>query len=114
MGNNKLSNECKLCGRRYYEQHGDILGNLKETPLRTLLSGGKYLDEVCTTLGVLRDKNEKCGKCRYFELCNGGCRAVALAITGNKLGIDPSKCLFWENGYVEKISAALPGYSTNI
>ena len=98
----------------YYEQHGDILGNLKETPLRTLLSGGKYLDEVCTTLGVLRDKNEKCGKCRYFELCNGGCRAVALAITGNKLGIDPSKCLFWENGYVEKISAALPGYSTNI
>lgn len=98
----------------YYEQHGDFLGNLKRTPLCDMLSGGKYLDEVCTTIGTLRDKNEKCGKCAHFEQCNGGCRAIALALTGDKLGIDPSKCLFWEKGYAEKIAAALPCYSTNI
>ena len=79
-----------------------------------LLSGGPYLDEVCTTLGTLREKNEKCGKCPHFERCNGGCRAIALALTGDKLGIDPSKCFFWENGYAEKIAAALPDYETNI
>lgn len=65
----------------YYEQHGDILGNAKREPLSQLLSGGPYLDEVCTTLGTLREKNTKCASCAYFELCNGGCRAVALALT---------------------------------
>lgn len=96
----------------YYEQHKDFLGNVKETPLRELLSGGKYLDEVCTTLGTLREKNGKCGNCVHFEHCNGGCRAVALALTGDKLGIDPSKCLFFENGYDKKIAECLSDYST--
>lgn len=96
----------------YYEQHGDILGNAKREPLSQLLSGGSYLDEVCTTLGTLREKNAKCAGCAYFELCNGGCRAVALALTGDKLGVDPSKCLFWERGYHKKIEALLPQYHT--
>ncbi len=98
----------------YYEQHGDILGNVKQVSLQSLLSGGKYLDEVCTTLEVLRKENKKCGNCTYFELCNGGCRAIALALTGDKLGIDPSKCFFWENGYADKVAKALPDYRTNI
>ena len=71
-----------------------------------------YLDEVCTTLGTLREKNTKCASCAYFELCNGGCRAVALALTGDKLGVDPSKCLFWARGYHKKIEALLPQYHT--
>ena len=64
------------------------------------------------TLGTLREKNTKCASCAYFELCNGGCRAVALALTGDKLGVDPSKCLFWELGYHKKIEALLPQYHT--
>ena len=98
----------------YYERQGDVLGNVKKTPLKDLLSEGKYLDEVCTTLGTLRKKNPTCGNCSHFEQCNGGCRAVALALTGDKLGIDPSKCLFWKNGYADRIASALPDYSTNI
>ena len=54
------------------------------------------------------------GKKAAYVACNGGCRAIALALTGDKLGIDPSKCFFWENGYAEKIAAALPDYETNI
>ncbi len=96
----------------YYEQHRDIPANAKTTPLCEILSGGRYLDEVCTTLGTLRAKNEKCASCAYFELCNGGCRAVALALTGDKLGVDPSKCLFWQRGYHKKIAQQLPQYST--
>lgn len=98
----------------YYEQHGFFLGNVKKTPLKDFLSGGKYLEEVCTTLGTLKENNRKCGSCAYFELCNGGCRAIALALTGDRLGIDPSKCFFWENNYAGKIAAALPDYETNI
>ncbi len=97
----------------YYEQHHDSLGNVKQEPLDKLLTFGPYIDEVCTTLGTLREKNEKCGKCEHFEYCNGGCRAIALALTGDKLGIDPSKCLFWQNEYDRKIADALPGYKTN-
>ena len=37
---------------------------------------------------------------------------VALALTGDKLGVDPSKCLFWEQGYHKKIEALLPQYHT--
>ena len=96
----------------YYEQHGDFLGNVKETPLGTILSGGKYLDEVCTTLGTLRERNETCGRCEHFERCNGGCRAIALALTGNKLGVDPSKCLFFGKGYDKKLAQVLPGCET--
>ena len=98
----------------YYEQHGFFLGNVKKTPLKDFLSGGKYLEEVCTTLGTLKENNRKCGSCAYFELCNGGCRAIALALTGDRLGIDPSKCFFWENDYAGKIATALPDYETNI
>lgn len=87
----------------YYEQHADILGNVKETGIQTLLQGGKYLSEVCMTVGTLAKKNEKCRKCRYFQYCCGGCRAVALALTGNKFASDPSKCLFFEHGYYDKI-----------
>ena len=94
----------------YYEQHGDILGNAKQEPLAQLLSRGRYLDEVCTTLGTLREKNTTCGRCPHFEYCCGGCRAIALALTGDKLGIDPSKCLFWNKGYARRIAERLPGY----
>ena len=94
----------------YYEQHGDILGNAKRDALARLLSRGPYLDEVCTTLGTLREKNGTCGRCPHFEYCNGGCRAIALALTGDKLGVDPSKCLFWGKRYDRKIAERLPGY----
>lgn len=96
----------------YYEQHGDVLGNVKETPLAELLSDSKYLNEVCTTLKNLRENNKKCDKCEYFEQCNGGCRAIALALTGDKFGADPSKCLFWEEKYDKKIEKMFPNYRT--
>ena len=88
----------------YYDQHHDFLGNVKTDSLKSLLQSSRYLDEICTTLGTLREKNTKCGACKYFEYCCGGCRAIALALTEDKLACDPSKCFFFENGYYEKFS----------
>ena len=34
--------------------------------------------------------------------------AIALALTGNKMGVDPSKCIFWQGGYYERIIGAMP------
>lgn len=94
----------------YYEQHNDRLGNVKKDGLQKHLQSGKYLREVCTTLGTLREQNAECAACAYFRQCAGGCRAIALGLTGHKLGKDPAKCLFFRNGYVEKLRRAMGSY----
>ncbi|MCD8105466.1 MAG: radical SAM protein [Lachnospiraceae bacterium] len=94
-----------------YEKNGDILGNVKRDGLQPLLQGGKYLCEVCTTVKELREKNPACGKCEWFPYCCGGCRAIGLALTGDKMGVDKSKCIFYKKGYPKKIAEALPGYT---
>lgn len=94
----------------YYEQHGDVLGNLKKGSLKELICGGRYMDEICATVGTLRKVNTRCGKCKYFEYCCGGCRAIALALSGDKMASDPSKCFFFGNGYYDKIVELLSGW----
>lgn len=94
----------------YYEAHGDNVGNVKTTPLRELLSESRYLSEVTTTLGTLKQSDSDCGSCEFFRYCAGGCRALALALTGNKLGRDPLKCVFFKKNYPRKIAEALRGY----
>lgn len=91
----------------YYEGHGWRLGNVKKESLQTILQGGDYLSEVCTTVKTLAGHNEKCAACKYFKYCCGGCRAVGLALSGDKLGADISKCLFFEQGYYQKINKAM-------
>ncbi|MBO5715740.1 MAG: radical SAM protein, partial [Clostridia bacterium] len=87
----------------YYEARNDILGNVKQSGLRPILQMGRYLAEVCTTVGELAEKNEECRNCPYFKHCAAGCRAVALTLTGDKMGVDLSKCLFYKKGYYEKV-----------
>lgn len=93
-----------------YEARGDALGNVKTEGLQPFLQAGNYLDEVCRTVGELSEKNAKCGTCKYFKYCAGGCRAIAYALTGDKLGVDPAKCLFFENGYPGKIDKIMGGW----
>ena len=87
----------------YYDGHRWDLGNVKTGSLRKVLQSGKYLSEVCTTVKELADNNVKCSACKFFKHCCGGCRAIGLALTGDKLGSDKSKCLFYEQGYYQKI-----------
>lgn len=94
----------------YYEQHGDILGNVKTGSLQAIWQDSRYLCEICTTVDQVRKHDSKCGDCQYFKYCAGGCRAIALALTGDKLAADPSKCLFFEKGYYQKAVDAMNGY----
>ena len=97
----------------YYEARNDILGNVKESGLRPILQVGRYLAEVCTTVGDLAKANAACNACPYFKYCVGGCRAIALTLTSDKLGVDPSKCLFFNKGYYEKAVAAMGDWRNN-
>lgn len=94
----------------YYEAKNDILGNVKKDGLQPLLQAGRYLSEVCATVGTLAEKNEVCGNCPYFKHCVGGCRAIALTLTGDKFGVDLSKCLFYKKGYYEKAFEIMDGW----
>lgn len=94
----------------YYEARGDVLGNVKADGLQPLLREGKYLSEVCMTLGDLKSKNETCADCKYFRHCAGGCRAIGLTLTGDKCGSDLAKCLYFNKGYYEKTAALLDGW----
>ena len=94
----------------YYEGHGWTLGNIKKEGLRKYLQEGSYLDEVCTTVKDLKEKNERCAACKWFKHCVGGCRAIGLALTGDKFGTDFSKCIFFHGGYMEKLKEVMKGY----
>lgn len=95
----------------YYDAKNDFLGNVKTDGLQPLLQKGAYLDEICVTLGQLANVNNKCAECKWFRYCVGGCRALALALTGDKFGSDPAKCVFFKKGYYERITALLDGWN---
>lgn len=86
----------------YYEGHGWDLGNVKNGSLQEALRGGKYLSEICTTVKDLAEHNSVCAACKFFKYCCGGCRAIGTALTGDKMGSDMSKCLFYKQGYYQK------------
>lgn len=93
-----------------YEQHGIHLGNVKKEGLQPLLTNSSYLVEVCTTVGMLAEKSDVCGSCEYFRYCCGGCRAIAFALTGERFGHDPAKCVFFQKGYYKRITDVMGEY----
>ena len=97
----------------YYEARNDVLGNVKESGLRPILQVGKYLAEVCSTVGDLASANAECNACPYFKYCAGGCRAIALTLTSDKMGVDLSKCLFYKKGYYQKSVETMGDWHNN-
>lgn len=89
---------------------GVNLGNLHKDRLSDLLTSGAYLDNVCATIGDVRRNNPKCGGCKWFEYCAGGCRAMGFLYSGEKkdfCGEDITKCTFFKNGWYQKTADAL-------
>ena len=94
-----------------YEELNIQLGDVRKQSLHELLNEGRYLSEVCTTLGDLKKVNEKCANCKYFRYCAGGCRALSYVYFDEYLREDPWKCIFYESGYYEKLVNVLEGYT---
>ena len=82
-------------------------GNVKHDGLMDLLMKGDYIESICRTFNDLRQQNKECGTCAYFSRCTGGCRACALALTGDDMGKDPLNCVYQRDGYTEKIADVL-------
>lgn len=84
---------------------GVSLGNVHATPLHELLVAGAYHDTVMLPVSEIREHNEPCQGCRYWTVCGGGCRAIALAFTGDYRHYDPAKCAFFKGGYIARIDS---------
>ena len=97
----------------YFLKNEMTLANVHDTPLKDILRGGRYTEIADMTAGQLRVRSGKCGRCPHFQYCAGGCRALGVLYTGDRdfAGEDITKCYFFENGWYQKITQALSGWT---
>ena len=85
--------------------------NLKEHRLSWILSESDYVKYSYATVGDVRRGNEECRTCGFVDRCAGSCRNHALLAGDNYYGVDPEACLFFKNGWEERLNAAAkPAY----
>ena len=100
---------CMQC-TGYYEAHGIHLGNVKKSGLKAVLNADAYLNTILRTVGDVKRSVPQCAACKWFEYCCGGCRVLARAIGHDSDHPDPSKCLFFEKDYYQKMKEALANF----
>lgn len=85
------------------------LGNVLKTPLKELVKDSDYLNLAMAPLLKQILENDKCGNCKYYKACTGGCPALGLLYSkdNNYYHEDILKCIFFENGWYEKVTNAL-------
>ena len=92
---------------------GIKLENVKETPLKEILTDSRYLKLICTGVGERMRHNPECMECGYRKICRGGCPGLGFINTnrpGSFLGIDEWKCLFFQGGYMKKSEEKLRAF----
>ena len=93
-----------------YRAGGLQFGNVFEQGLKPRLQDGAFLSMQCKGVHAIEEHDPKCGACKYFKHCTGGCRLSAYALCKDSLAHDPSKCVFFEERYDKKLEGVLPGY----
>lgn len=93
----------------YFLEKGISLGNLFKTPLKELVKDSPYLNLAMAPLLKQIVENDKCGNCKYYKACTGGCPALGLLYSKNSdyYHEDITKCVFFENGWYDKITSEL-------
>lgn len=85
------------------------LGNVLKTPLKELVRESDYLGLAMAPLLKQIVENDKCGNCKYYKACTGGCPALGLLYSsnGDYYHEDILKCIFFENGWYDRINQEL-------
>ncbi|HAQ51667.1 MAG TPA: hypothetical protein DCR12_02760 [Lachnospiraceae bacterium] len=97
----------------WFMEHGISLANIKKTPLKDIVTESEYLNIALATVLQQILKNDKCGNCKYYMACTGGCPALGRLYSDNRddfYGEDVTKCMFFENGWYDKITDRLKDY----
>lgn len=114
-----------------YEAFGVEFANVKEIGFKEAIKNPDYLkharmttgeliknatpnngnSEYLKALGLNADNGYEsfdCKTCKHFKQCQGGCRAIGLALGGSFYGPDLFSCIFYKGDYDAKIKEALP------
>lgn len=93
----------------YFLEKDISLGNLFKTPLKELVKDSPYLNLAMAPLLKQIVENDKCGSCKYYKACTGGCPALGLLYSKNSdyYHEDITKCVFFENGWYDNITSEL-------
>jgi len=86
-------------------ERGVSIANIFKTPLKQLVTESDYLNLAMAPLLKQIIENDKCGNCKYYKACTGGCPALGLLYSSEKFNYyheDITKCIFFENGWYEK------------
>ena len=97
-------------GSGVYEGNGITFENALETGLKPILQDSRLLSVSCAGTRQIAEHDPKCGSCRYFKQCLGGCRIFALGLNHDLMTHDPSKCVYFEKRYDLKLKDALTGW----
>lgn len=93
----------------WFLEHKISLGNVLKTPLKELVRESDYLGLAMAPLLKQIVENDKCGNCKYYKACTGGCPALGLLYSrnGDYYHEDILKCIFFENGWYDKVNQEL-------
>ena len=92
------------------EKKGVHFGNVKTEALEGMLREGSYLALATMTVGERLRNNATCCACEYKKRCVGGCPTLALLITDNLENPDPLKCVFFKQGYYQRLQEVMEGF----
>lgn len=95
----------------YYKKYNLNFGNVKKDNFQQLLLQSKYFNEVGRTVQDVLEENEECKNCKFMPVCYTGCRAGAVIFGGGINKRDISNCIYFNNGYHNKIKKIMLNYN---
>ncbi|MDO5328547.1 MAG: radical SAM protein [Coriobacteriia bacterium] len=81
------------------------LGNILETPLQELLNDSLYSKLAQSCIKDRIERNNRCKQCPFLKYCGGGCTLMGMIFNGDYFGADNSACVFFRDGWHEKIAS---------
>ena len=90
----------------YLMEKGVSYANLHNNSLKEIITKSDYLDLAIAPLLKKILSNNKCAECEYFKACTGGCPALGLLSSGDKIDYyfsDETKCAFFFDGWYQKV-----------
>ena len=91
------------------DSFGYKYGNVIKDGLKSILKkDSKHYKAVHHDIEERMKHNKKCMECQYKDYCTGGCPGLGMVYSrGDLLGIDKSRCEFFETGIYKKIAKLL-------
>ena len=83
----------------------DQMPNLLRQPFSTVWSDSALRQIIDIKKNAVLARNSECAACAEFGRCGGGCRAMAVASTGDLMAVDPQICDMYKSRFSQRFAA---------